>query len=133
MKIVIQFIVVGLLVSTFAAAPVNAEESGREELAEQLRASFVEQLQADAVSELTSAGLAELDALRMVDQLSFDATNCALDAAEQGIRDAGEDPDLVFSTAEPEDLARWFKDGDEFDASIETCLLTAISNAGLTP
>ena len=133
MKILRKSIVAGIMVVALSLSPVSAEESGREKLAAKIRASFVEQLQAEAVTELTDAGLAEVDAIRMIKQLSVDATNCALDAAENAIRNLGEDPDRVFSTAELEDLGGWFQDGDEFDASIETCLLSAISNAGLTP
>ncbi|MEO0617583.1 MAG: hypothetical protein AAFY69_15750 [Pseudomonadota bacterium] len=129
-----RWIVVLPVMSALVAVPAAADEApdNRARVKSTISAVMSQHLAEDGVAELLESGLAKPDAERIIARFSDDAAECLLTVAEEKIIQDGGDPRSAMAKLKLEDLGDLFEDADELELRMESCLHSAIADAGLT-
>ena len=125
-------IVLAAIVLGFGPARAEDAADNRAAIKSEVSASLLEHVRRDEMEELVESGLAELDAERILAKFAEDAAECLLITAEEKIIHTGGDPKEAMASLKVSDFRTLFKDSNEFEQRIMSCLLGVAANAGLT-
>ncbi|MEO1593929.1 MAG: hypothetical protein AAFS02_01640 [Pseudomonadota bacterium] len=125
-------IVLAAIALDFGPARADETPDNRAALKSEISASLLGHVRSDAMEELVESGLAESDAERILAKFAEDAAECLLITAEERIIHTGGNPKEAMASLKASDFRTIFKDSNEFEQRMISCLLGVAANAGLT-